>query len=48
MRGESSAREQRVASILEEQTRRLTIFAIAAVGLALLAAIIATVALLKG
>ncbi len=48
MRGESASREQRVASILEEQTRRLTMFAIAAVSLAALAAVVAVVALVKG
>jgi hypothetical protein len=48
IRWDATAREERMAAILQEQTRRLTIFAIAAVGLAILAAIIGVIALIRG
>ncbi len=47
MRWDAAHREERVATILEEQTRRLTIFAVAAVGLGVLAAVMAGIALLR-
>jgi len=48
LRWDATAREERMAAILQEQTRRLTIFAIAAVGLAILAAVIGVIALIRG
>ena len=47
MRWDASAREERVATILQEQTRRLTIFAAAAIGASILAAGIGIIALLR-
>lgn len=47
MRGEASARENRVASILENQTRRFTVFAVAAVGASIVAGMIGIFALLR-
>ena len=47
MRWDTSAREERVATILQKQTRRLTIFAAATVGLSVVAALIGIIALLR-
>lgn len=47
LRINASAREERVAALLQVQTRRLTYFAAAAVGLAIIAAVIGMIALLR-
>ena len=47
MRWDASAREERVATILQEQTRRFTYFAAAAVGLSVVAAVIGLLALIR-
>jgi len=47
MRWDASAREERVATILREQTRRFTIFAAVAVGLLLLAGVVGAIALIR-
>jgi len=47
MRRNASEREERVATILQEQTRRLTFFAVAAVGMSIVAAVIGIIALLR-
>lgn len=47
IQSDAAAREERVAEILREQTRRLTIFAAVAVGLAGVAAVTAMIALLR-
>ncbi len=47
MRWDASSREERVATILHEQTRRLTYFAAAAVGLSAVAAVIGLIALIR-
>jgi len=47
MRWDASAREERVATILQKQTRRFTYFAAAAVGLSVVAAVIGLIALIR-
>ncbi len=47
MRRTASEREERVATILQEQTRRLTFFAFAALGASIVAAVIGIIALLR-
>ena len=47
MRWNAAAREERVATLLQEQTRRLTFFAVAAVGASIVAAVIGIIALLR-
>lgn len=47
LRWNASAREERVATLLQEQTRRLTFFAVAAVGASVVAAVIGIIALLR-
>ena len=47
LRCDAAARDERVAGLLETQTRRLTIFAWSALGLALVAAAVGLVALLR-
>ena len=47
IRRNASEREERVATILQEQTRRLTFFAAAAVGASIVAAVIGIIALLR-
>ncbi len=47
MRRTASEREERVAAILQEQTRRLTFFAITALGASIVAAVIGIIALLR-
>lgn len=47
LRSDGATREERVVHVLEEQTRRLTLFAASSVGLALLAAAVAVIALLR-
>jgi hypothetical protein len=47
MRSDASSREERVATILQEQTRRFTIFAAVAVGLLLVAGVIGVIALIR-
>lgn len=47
IRSDSLAKEDRVASALREQTRRMTQFAVAAVALATVAAVVAVVALIR-
>ena len=47
MRRNASEREERVATILQEQTRRLTFFALAAVSVSIVAAVIGILALLR-
>lgn len=47
MRSHASEREERVATILQEQTRRLTFFAVAALGASIVAAVIGIIALLR-
>lgn len=47
MRRNSSEREERVATILKEQTRRLTLFSVAALSASIVAAVIGIIALLR-
>jgi len=47
MRRTASEREERVATILQLQTRRLTFFAVAALGASIVAAVIGIIALLR-
>ena len=47
IRRTSSDREERVATILQEQTRRLTFFAVAALSASIVAAVIGIIALLR-
>jgi hypothetical protein len=47
MRWDASAREERLATILQEQTRRFTLFAAGAVGLAVVAGVIGIIAILR-
>jgi len=47
IRSDASAKENRVAAALREQTKRMTMFAMAAVSLALVAAIVAVIALIR-
>jgi hypothetical protein len=47
MRRNSLEREERVATILQEQTRRLTLFSVAALSASIVAAVIGIIALLR-
>lgn len=47
MRWDTTAREERIAALLQEQNRRMTYFAVAAMALALVAAVMGVIALFR-